>query len=93
MFQTKTWVEVGIWNAGEPAVLIQTGHYEDGVLIELPEILHDVLLEFPEGYDEAREDMFGLPWLEALEKLGYRKVPGAFVHYLPYSVAFDIEEV
>jgi hypothetical protein len=57
------------------------------------EVLHDVALDFPEGYDEQRDDMADLAWQEVLEALGYRRVPGSKLEYLPYSVAFDVEEV
>jgi hypothetical protein len=88
---TKLWAEVGIWNAGEPALLVMQGEYDDdGQIVDTPTVLHDVALDAQEDVDR---DMLELPWQEPLAALGYRRVPGSNHEYLPYSVAFDIEEV
>jgi hypothetical protein len=89
----KMWAEVGIWNSGEPALVIMRGYLEDGQLIDSPEVLHDVPLTFPEGYDEHSSDMILLPWEEPLEALGYRQIAGSSHDYLTDSVAFDVEKV
>jgi hypothetical protein len=85
----KTWAEIGIWNAGEPALLVMQGALEDGQPVDTPTVLHDLPLTLPEGH--AERDMLTLPWQEPLAALGYRRVPGSNHEYLDYSVAFDVE--
>jgi|694.fasta_scaffold49906_15 hypothetical protein len=94
MFTTKLWAEVGIWNHGEPALLIMKGIYDDEYENQIDDIsvLHDVDLVFPDGYDQQLDDMLGLPWEEPLAALGYRRVSSRH-DYTPYSAAFDIKEV
>jgi len=85
----KTWAEVGIWNVGEPALVVMQGEYdENGQIVDTPTVLHDVPLRMPEDIDR---DMLLLPWQEPLAALGYRRVPGSHHEYTDYSVAFDVE--
>jgi hypothetical protein len=93
MFQTKTWVEVGIWNAGEPALLVMSGVFdENDQLFDTPEVLHDVPLTFPADYHD-NDDMLYLHWEQPLRDLGYRVIDLNNREYGPYSVIFDVQEV
>ena len=92
--QTRIWCEVGIWNAGEPALLVMSAAFdENDQMLDSPEVLNDVPLAFPDGYDENRDDLLDLQWEQALRDLGYRVVNLNDREYATHSVIFDVQKV
>jgi hypothetical protein len=91
----RIWAEVGIWNAGEPALVVMRGFFDENgqPFDNSPEVLHDVPLAFPDSFDEKRSDVADLPWGTALNDLGYRAVPGQEFGYSAHAVVFDVETV
>jgi hypothetical protein len=94
MSTTKLWAEVGTWN-GDPAMVVMRSSHENGVdeWGGLPEVLHDVPLEFPDGYDPVFADDADLPYESELEHLGYRAKPGVAGQYTVDGYLFEIEAI
>lgn len=88
MIETRIWAEVGQWQRGEHALVVMRGAFEDGQMIDSPEMLHDVSLP---AWPADREPI-GDDWDGPLLTLGYRMAPGATVGYTGYGVVFDVEE-
>jgi hypothetical protein len=81
---------LGIWNAGEPGLIIQVEEFEpDGDYREFVDVLVDMPLEFPAGWTD-KSDMLNLPWESTLKSLGYVTEAGWVPTYLPNSVCFPI---
>lgn len=88
----EMWAEVGIWNAGEPALVVMRGEYWGGQLVDTPSVLHDVPLSIPDGFDD-KQDVAQLEWEEPLRGLGYRRVPGSAGEYTECGYLFPIEQL
>jgi hypothetical protein len=94
-FEIRTWAEVGIWNQGDPpALVVMSATFEDGQIFEGVDVLHEVDLEVPAGFNQDDHwDIADLPWREPLRALGYRRELGAenMGNYTPYGYAFMVE--
>ena len=91
MQETRLWAEIGILQAGHPALTVNRTELWWGALLEGPFVLHKVPLALPDGFDEKHGDLFRLSWEPALKELGYRMATGENHHYTSNSVTFRVE--